>query len=243
MRTKEVNKIVLEAALNKDSNADSVIVPIPFNLIVYNNYGKTISANNGYRTIKDKYVAHKYSIVANNVMKIIPFLNKYSNAIIAYISSAIKPNSNIICIKNEHIASILDTDKVHNRDFYTAISELIKCNIIYKTEYQSYYAVNPLAIFKGSLVEFAENYNTYIQSYNSVAIDDKIMLNRFAIEYKNGNNKVFKVYENKNSALKSIKVDKAKLRAVDEPIEVDEIKETDNKELPKFNGKKIGFKF
>ena len=30
MRTKEVNKIVLEAALNKDSNADSVIVPIPF---------------------------------------------------------------------------------------------------------------------------------------------------------------------------------------------------------------------
>lgn len=132
MRTKEVNKIVLEAALNKDSNADSVIVPIPFNLIVYNNYGKTISANNGYRTIKNKYVAHKYSIVANNVMKIIPFLNKYSNAIIAYISSAIKPNSNIICIKNEHIASILDTDKVHNRDFYTAISELIKCNIIYK---------------------------------------------------------------------------------------------------------------
>ena len=172
-----------------------------------------------------------------------PFLNKYENAIIAYIASVIKFNSNIVYIKPESICAILHTDKVYTRDFYPAIRHLTNLNIIYKTEYQSYYAVNPLAVFKGSLVEFVENYNTYIQSYNSVAIDDKIMLNRFAIEYKNGNNKIFKVYENKNSALKSIKVDKAKLRAVDEPIEIYEAKETDNKELPKFNGKKISFKF
>ena len=92
MRTKEVNKIVLEAALNKDSNADSVIVPIPFNLIVYNNYGKTISANNGYRTIKDKYVAHKYSIIANNVMKNEIIHNKYihdKDGVINYIQFTI----------------------------------------------------------------------------------------------------------------------------------------------------------
>jgi hypothetical protein len=244
MKSRDVNRAILEQAMiNEENNVSSIIVPIPLNIVVSDSYSRTISANNGYKLIKEKSVVHNYAIVSIHVINKMPFLNKYENAIIAYIASVIKFNSNIVYIKPESICAILHTDKVYTRDFYPAIRHLTNLNIIYKTEYQSYYAVNPLAVFKGSLVEFVENYNTYIQSYNSVAIDDKIMLNRFAIEYKTGNNKIFKVYENKNSALKSIKVDKAKLRAVDEPIEVNEVRETDNKELPKFNGKKISFKF
>ena len=132
MKSRDANRAILEQAMiNEENNVSSIIVPIPLNIVVSDSYSRTISANNGYKLIKEKSVVHSYAIVSIHVINKMPFLNKYENAIIAYIASVIKFNSNIVYIKPESICAILHTDKVYTRDFYPAIRHLTNLNIIY----------------------------------------------------------------------------------------------------------------
>ena len=40
--------------INEENNVSSIIVPIPLNIVVSDSYSRTISANNGYKLIKEK---------------------------------------------------------------------------------------------------------------------------------------------------------------------------------------------
>lgn len=55
MKSRDTNRAILEQAMiNEENNVSSIIVPIPLNIVVSDSYSRTISANNGYKLIKEK---------------------------------------------------------------------------------------------------------------------------------------------------------------------------------------------
>lgn len=82
-------------------------------------------------------------------------LSKPALKIIGYIINNIAFNSNKIELNTNQVCEKLN---INSRSFYSAVGELDKHSLVYRTVKQGIYSVNPLHIFKGNLVKFIKMY-------------------------------------------------------------------------------------
>lgn len=82
-------------------------------------------------------------------------LSKAALKLIGYIINNIEFNSNKIEINTTRICEEL---KINSRSFYSAVCELDKHDLVYRTVKQGIYSINPLHVFKGNLIIFIKMY-------------------------------------------------------------------------------------
>lgn len=126
---------------------------------------------------------HKYSIIGNKLYDCLYKFSKHTIRLTCYIAKTIEYNSNTIVLDFNVLGSRL---AMHKRIFYSAIAELCNNNILFKTTKTATYSVNPLYIFKGSLIKF---YKLYYDKYGdkSVKVDSR---NRIVLIDENYNSNV-----------------------------------------------------
>lgn len=112
---------------------------------------------------------HRYNIISPKLTGILYKLSVAALKIVGYICYNIEYNSNRIDLDTAVICEKLNINKRH---FYSAIAQLDECNIMYRTVKQGIYSINPLYIFKGSLIRFIKLYERKY-SDSEIKLDNK----------------------------------------------------------------------
>lgn len=179
-------------------DCNSIIIPNTFgikkvegNTVVGKVYGKEVK-------VTEKLCVN-FNLIGNYVWQCLSQERKYlPYAIVGYISTAIKYNTNIIRVNQDIIKGIVGSS-ISLRTYLEAMSTLKRYNIIKDTKIRSIYEVNPLAIFKGSVMYFMDICEK--NNINKFYYDgDKIVFDRFAVlsgNYKDKTNEKVTIIENK----------------------------------------------
>lgn len=163
----------------------SVVVPMPFNLeLLPDGSIRGKIGDTELKCFRDK-IKVQFAIVSLELMDLLPILNKYEHSIISYIARNIKYNSNLIKFNIEIIRGYSKV-RLSNRTMYCeAINNLCNLGIIARSEFNGMFNVNPLAILKGNIFAFYDDYIKNIRDtgYEVKALG-KTIIDRVAIKDK-----------------------------------------------------------
>lgn len=166
--------------LEDDKSCNGIIIPNQFNLYK-SETNKVIGKFGNKSLIITEQILQDFTIVGKYVWEVLSNNRKLANYdIIGYIAKHIKYNSNIIKLNSERLRGYTGVE-LSNRDYTTAIATLKRYNIIGDCNIKGCFAVNPIAIFKGSIYKFVELYeenkmDCYINEDNKVIVDKAIII-------------------------------------------------------------------
>lgn len=119
--------------------------------------------------IKDCISGFDFKRVDNYFGYILHKLSTASLKIIGYLIEHIDFNSNRIELDTEKVCDKLN---ICSRNFYSAVAELDKYDLLYRTSKQGIYSINPLHLFKGDLLTFIQRYQDKYGN-SEVQLDNK----------------------------------------------------------------------
>lgn len=125
---------------------------------------------------KDVVGGFETLIITNHTIDILFKLESFSRKIIFHVMKTIGFNTNRVEIDTNHFC---ETYHIDRRNFYRGLAELDNKQILYRTNKQGIYSVNPSLIFRGSRVKFVKYYElkyrnepAQLDSKGRIIIDD-----------------------------------------------------------------------
>ena len=164
----------------------SVVAPMPFNLeLISDGSIRGKIGDTGLKCFRDNKIKVQFAIVSLELMDLLPILNKYEHSIIGYIARNIKYNSNLIKFNIETIKGYSKASLSNKTMYSEAINNLCNLGIIARSEFNGMFNVNPLAILKGNIFAFYDDYIKNIRDtgYEVKALG-KTIIDRVAVKDK-----------------------------------------------------------
>lgn len=170
-KTVDSNKSVkaIRSKCAKAFEAYDKVVPVKCNLDLEISNKSYVNDLEEWSLNKDIITNHQYAIVGQQLSVNLFKFTTTALKLIGYITTHLTYNSNRIDLNVEELCSKLN---VHKRMMYSAIAELDANDVLYRTCKQGIYSINPLCLFKGSLIRFYKLYREKY-GYDDVKLDDK----------------------------------------------------------------------
>lgn len=164
----------------------SVVAPMPFNLeLIPDGSIRGKIGDIGLKCFRDDKIKVQFAIVSLELMDLLPILNKYERSIIGYIARNIKYNSNLIKFNIKTIKGCSKASLSNKTMYSKAINNLCNLGIIARSEFNGMFNVNPLAILKGNIFAFYDDYIKNIRDTGyEVKASGKTIIGRVAVKDK-----------------------------------------------------------
>lgn len=181
-KERQFKESIVDALKADDKKVKSVVVPSNFNIIVHRNNKIIVELPDGKQLIDPINPYYEYAIIGDYISANLHKFTTDELAIIGYISTHIKFNSNIIYMAREDLEGFKGRN-VNLRNYYTAIAHLSNRQIISQTEINNVYVVNPICIFKGHIRKYLEYCKNNLVDGKIIknANDNKVCFNKAAI--------------------------------------------------------------
>lgn len=108
-----------------------------------------------YKINKQIISNYSFTLMTPSLINELYKLKSCTLKILAYIGSNLEYNTNLIELNTNEICKIYN---ITTRTFYSAVFELDKHNIVWRTNKHSIYVINPFMLYKGSLIRWYKNY-------------------------------------------------------------------------------------
>lgn len=166
--------------IDGETTYNGIIIPNAFPYIV-NNTNKVINSFGNKTFTITKKIIRNFVTVDSSIRRDVSLRSnrRFIYDILSYIITYAKFNTNLIVIRKEYI-DFFTNSTMSKRDYLSAIEYFRLKGIIARTNIQSTFAINPIAIYKGDLYKFDIICKKYIADYPIIK-DNKIIVDRVAI--------------------------------------------------------------